>query len=325
MCATQLLQMRYGLGINFRHGDEDQSAFLYILYPRTGLRTRRWWGGTKKNTGAETIIEGRAGLRAQAFRSRPAPPAGPGRAWPGPSPTGQGLARTGRTGPGLGPGRAGHSTGESGRPGPGPVDRENFCRVGETHMWRKASETAKPELAGKRAYGHQMPAARALPMWGGIGVGGFGLVMFHRWRKVGQHEWAAAVGTGKLLAACKSARPDRQRGPWQLLRDNERVLETAAARAAHARTRVELWHIPPRSPDLNPVEKYWVWLRRRLRAMDLADLTAGRKPVTKPALKSRVRSLVQTAKAKVVAKNVVLSLRKTCEEVLKKGGAGVRG
>ena len=35
--------------------------------------------------------------------------------------------------------------------------------------------------------------------------------------------------------------------------------------------------------------------------------------------------LVQTAKAKVVAKNLVLSLRKTCEEVLKKGGAGVRG
>ena len=60
------------------------------------------------------------------------------------------------------------------------VARENFCRIGETHMWRKPSEAAKPELAGKDTYNKQVPTSRAVPMWGGIGVGGFGLVMFHQ-------------------------------------------------------------------------------------------------------------------------------------------------
>ena len=42
---------------------------------------------------------------------------------------------------------------------------------------------------------------------------GIGVVMFHQWKKVNQGEWAEAVEKGRLVAACKSARPDRQRGP----------------------------------------------------------------------------------------------------------------
>ena len=30
------------------------------------------------------------------------------------------------------------------------------------------------------------------------------------------------------------------------------------------------------SPDLNPIEKFWAWLRNRLRQRDLEDLQAGR-------------------------------------------------
>ena len=91
------------------------------------------------------------------------------------------------------------------------------------------------------------------------------------------------------------------------------------------RARVSLWHIPPRSPDLNPVEKFWSHLRRWLRALDLADVTAGRPPVMKSALKERVRRVLRSAKARTTARNTVRSLGKTCQEVLRKGGAATRG
>ena len=94
---------------------------------------------------------------------------------------------------------------------------------------------------------------------------------------------------------------------------------------AHAKARVELWHIPARSPDLNPVEKFWGWLRKRLREMDLADLKAKRRPVQRTALKARVRSVVAPARAKRVAKNYAFGLRKVCEEVRRKKGAATRG
>ena len=93
-------------------------------------------------------------------------------------------------------------------------------------------------------------------MWGGVGPGGFGLIEFHAKRKLNQHEWAEIVRRGKLAGACKAVRPDRAQGPWRILCDNESFLRAPAAAAAHARARVELWHIPPRSPDLNLVERF---------------------------------------------------------------------
>ena len=81
------------------------------------------------------------------------------------------------------------------------TQRWNFCKIGETHMWRKPSEGASPELSGHSSMGKQVPAARAVPMWGGIGRGGFGLVMFHEGRKVNNVEWSTAVSKGKLKDA----------------------------------------------------------------------------------------------------------------------------
>ena len=95
---------------------------------------------------------------------------------------------------------------------------------------------------------------------------------------------------------------------------------------AHGRSHTALWHIPPRSPDLNPVERFWGWLRQRLRAMDLADLKAGRRPEKKAGLKARVRALLKSPKGKEVAKNHFLSLQKTCADVKKqRGAASARG
>ena len=76
---------------------------------------------------------------------------------------------------------------------------------------------------------------------------------------------------------------------------------------------------------MNPVEKFWSRVRRRLRAMDLDDLRKKRPPVQKAALKARVRNLLCTKKAKLVAKNTVSGLCKTCREFALKKGAASRG
>ena len=61
-----------------------------------------------------------------------------------------------------------------------PTDRLNFCKHGEECMWRKASESCIPQLAGEDRYGKQVPANRAVPLWGGCSQGGFSVVTFHR-------------------------------------------------------------------------------------------------------------------------------------------------
>lgn len=110
-----------------------------------------------------------------------------------------------------------------------------------------------------------------------------------------------------------------------LLCDNESFLDAQESRIAHAKARMELWHIPARSPDLNPVELYWAKVRAWLRAMDLADLQAGRPPVQKAGLKERVRRVLKSAKAKATAKHIFQSLRKRCEAVKRKKGGAIRG
>ena len=39
-----------------------------------------------------------------------------------------------------------------------PVDRENWCKFGDTHMYRKPSESNTPSLAGQDVYGKQVKA-----------------------------------------------------------------------------------------------------------------------------------------------------------------------
>ena len=86
-----------------------------------------------------------------------------------------------------------------------------------------------------------------------------------------------------------------------------------------------LQNCAPRSPDLNPVELFWAWLRKRLRALDLRDAVNKTAVLGKTAYKERVRRVVKTQKAMTVAGRVTLRLRKVCKEVLKKRGAATTG
>jgi hypothetical protein len=77
-----------------------------------------------------------------------------------------------------------------------PVGRMNFCKAGETHMWRKKSEAALPELAGDDMYSKQAPIERCIPMWGGISSDGMAPILCHPTKKVCADDWAACVDNG---------------------------------------------------------------------------------------------------------------------------------
>ena len=140
-------------------------------------------------------------------------------------------------------------------------------------------------------------------------------------RKLHASEWATIVRSGKLTAAIRALSPVRKRGPWHVLCDNESFLDAAPCAKAHMLKRIKLWHIPPRSPDLNPVEQVWAHLKRKLKAMDLADAVAQRPLLGKTAYKLRVRRLVRSRSFQRIAANVAMGLKKTCKEVIRKRGA----
>ena len=169
-----------------------------------------------------------------------------------------------------------------------------------------------------------MPIARAVPLWGGISAGGFAIVLFHDAKKVCTEEWVRAVGRGKLTTAIKTLAPVKPRGPWHVICDNEKFLWAGASLDACAAERIKLWKMPAKSPDLNPVEKFWGWLRRQLRVKDLADLRAGRPPIGKLAFKARLRSICSSQRARTVATNFAMGLKRVCKAVVKNKGARVR-
>ena len=154
------------------------------------------------------------------------------------------------------------------RPPNADVARENFCKAEETHVYRKASEGASPDLQGHDAYTKQAPLNRLLPLWGGIGPGGFGCVLWHPTRKMDSEEWSAAVKERLLRDAIRSVNPDKKYGPWTVICDGEKSLHVKTLQFQYEKQYIKLWKIPAKCPDMNPVEKMWAWVRRQLRAHD---------------------------------------------------------
>ena len=74
-------------------------------------------------------------------------------------------------------------------------------------------------------------------------------------------------------------------------------------------------------PDPSPVEMFWGWLRRELRLVDLVDLRKKRRILGKAAYTLRVKKLLKTQKAQLVAKNIAKRFRKACQQVYDKTGA----
>ena len=156
------------------------------------------------------------------------------------------------------------------------VARENYIHTDTRMIWRRKDEQNLPKPAGHDHYQKQVPPSRMIPLWGGVGPGGFAPILWHSERKTNHEEWSAAVRAGSLTSALRAVNPGKRTGPWKVLCDNESFLEHAESLEAYRKPRISLVHIPAKSPDVNPVEKFWGWARKRLHKMDLADLSAGR-------------------------------------------------
>ena len=202
------------------------------------------------------------------------------------------------------------------------TSRENYCRTGENSIWRKPEERCFPELDGWDKYSKQAPPSRVLPLWAGIGKSGVADVFWHEHRKTNAVEWAESVDTGILEEGLHKANQRRCSGPWKILCDNESFLRADISAAAHRRWRVGLIKLPAKSPDLNPVEMFWAWLRKRLRALDLDDFVKRRPVPGKEAYRVRVRRVLRSRQAQDVASKCFASLHKTAVEVdANEGGA----
>lgn len=135
------------------------------------------------------------------------------------------------------------------------------------------------------------------------------------------------VRAGKLRKGIQKIKPVKRNGPWTVLCDGEGFMKGALSKEAHKKAKVTLWRVPPRSPDLNPVEKYWPWLKKKLRKMDLEDCVKGKPVLTKRAYIARVRRVVESKQSHKVARNYALGLRNVCKQVLSKdvNGGATRG
>lgn len=204
------------------------------------------------------------------------------------------------------------------------TDRLNYCLHGETHMYRKEGEAAKPELSGDDPYADQIPLSRAIPMWGAISALGFAEITYHKSKKLNTDEWAKVLNSGKLKKVIKKLQPSKRRGPWRLLCDGEGFLKAKVCTAYCRKKNIMMLHLPRRSPDLNPIERYWSWVRRALRARDLKDLRNGVAALGKTAYKIRVQRLLKTKRAQTVAKATWRTLKSVSKEVVRKKGAMAR-
>ena len=154
------------------------------------------------------------------------------------------------------------------------------------------------------------------------GQGGAAIVTHHPEKKISTDEWVMAVTSGKFTKALQDVNPHNKRGPWTVLCDGESFLKSKEGMKACKACKIKLWHVPPRSPDLNPVEHFWSWLRKEMRKRDLQDAMAKKPVLSRAAYKRRLQTVISSPKAKEVGRNCMNRSRKTCLIVQKRGGKG---
>ena len=124
---------------------------------------------------------------------------------------------------------------------------------------------------------------------------------------------------------CRELSAKKQPGPWRILCDGEAFLQSKVCKKIYKTKHIELVVIPSHSPDLNPIEKFWGWLKRELRRLDLRDLKSGRPALGKTAYKARIRLVLRRKGTQKVAARFSSQLYSACREVIKKKGAATRG
>lgn len=79
---------------------------------------------------------------------------------------------------------------------------------------------------------------------------------------VDQHEYLEILKEGLIpeFRRAKASIP----GTWRMMQDNAPPHTAKAVKRFLARNRVELIEWPPYSPDLNPIENLWNWMKKKL-------------------------------------------------------------
>ena len=144
----------------------------------------------------------------------------------------------------------------------------------------------------------------------------YGIRTRRRTRLSGPKQFAVAMSPRHSACCARAAR--QVRGPSCAM---ARHSSDHGSRWLPTASRTIFWGMCRPSPDLNPVEMFWAWLRKKLRLMDLADLHKKRRPLGKPAYILRVKSVTRTQKAQSVGKNCALQVRKACQQVVDRKGA----
>jgi transposase len=150
------------------------------------------------------------------------------------------------------------------------------------------------------------------------------VITIHKTKKLNTDEWVEVLKAGKFIQAVRKLKASSGRAPWKVLCDNESFLEAKLCRAEYKKKHLSLIHIPSKSPDLNPIESFWGWMRAQLRRRDLKDLRDGRPALGKMAYKVRLTRFLKTRRAQDVAKAKFNAFKKVCREVKNKRGAASR-
>ena len=196
-------------------------------------------------------------------------------------------------------------------------------RLNAAHEKWQALLKAAPGSGRKRGAGAPSAAPpRAAPPTGLAAVGLAGAASGKKECEIRGH---GVLLTYQGVTGLRQLRPHKRTKPWLILCDGEHFLTSKEAKKAHAEKGIALWQIPPRSPDQNPIEKFWGRLRRELRRRDLQDWNAKRPPLGRTAYRARLRAFLRSEKTQGVAGRIAAGLLKVCKEVVKKKGAASRG
>ena len=80
----------------------------------------------------------------------------------------------------------------------------------------------------------------------------------------------------------------------------------------YRKKKLQLLNISARSPDFNPIESFWGWLRQAMRRKDLEDLRNKRPALGKTAWTCRLKRVLKSKKAQSVAKSKFINFKKVC-------------
>ena len=173
-----------------------------------------------------------------------------------------------------------------------------------------AAAHVKPSKALKQNTG-----ARSVMIACAVGSGR--VLMWHEVKGAWNGDAAAAMYAGPLSTSLKKSAPRKR--AWDVMEDNDPSgYKSRKAVAAKETARIRTISLPPRSPDLNPLDySIWAEINKRMRLQEQRWPAA--KTESRQAFLGRLRRTAKSLPPSYIDKTVG-SMAKRCEQVLKARG-----